>query len=310
MNMGRGISEKFLKDLRSGELRPVLETVLCDDTLCLEIRNDYINIYYRGGNMLRIIEKPSGYKAEFDMKYCEHKTAESKFKQQISEAKTIFNYITIIPFIKAEMDFYFHEHPKLERECQQLILRENNSTSLANDTDYYIADIEYANSQNGSRFDMLAVKWPSTSVARKNSLGLSLSFIEVKYGDNALVGAAGLSKHFADMESFLSADYADGIFTEVETMLNQKIELGLVNGLRESTKISLDRDKKPEFVLLFANHKPASSVLKRELETIINTDIYKRLYSLADTKIAVSNYMGFGLYENGVISLEDFLNEY
>ncbi|PKM86491.1 MAG: hypothetical protein CVU87_12030, partial [Firmicutes bacterium HGW-Firmicutes-12] len=68
----RGISDKFIVDLKEGPLRPVLDSVLCDDTLCLEIRDNYINIYYRGGNMLRIAEKPSGYSVAFDIKYCEH----------------------------------------------------------------------------------------------------------------------------------------------------------------------------------------------------------------------------------------------
>ena len=43
---GRGISDKFISELKTGLLCPALEAVLHDDTLCLEIRDDYINIYY------------------------------------------------------------------------------------------------------------------------------------------------------------------------------------------------------------------------------------------------------------------------
>jgi hypothetical protein len=306
---GRGISDKFISELKTGLLCPALEAVLHDDTLCIEIRDDYINIYYRGGNMLRISEKPSGYSAAFDIKYCDHKKIGVKFKQQILGAKTVLEYVKLIPFLKAEMDLYFYEHPKMEREIQQHILRENNSTSLAKDTDYFIADIEYANMQNGSRFDMLAVKWLSTSPARKISTGLGLAFIEVKYGDNAMMGMAGLKKHFEDMESFLSTYPISSICAEARRMFNQKIELGLIHGMKETTKINIDIEKKPEFILLIANHKPASTILKRELKSIVKSDSYKRLCEKADIWIASASLMGYGLYERSMHSLEDYIYE-
>jgi hypothetical protein len=50
----RGLSNKFINDLKIGILNPFLIAVMDDDKLNLEIRNNYINIYYRGGNLLRI----------------------------------------------------------------------------------------------------------------------------------------------------------------------------------------------------------------------------------------------------------------
>ena len=53
------------------------------------------------------------------------------------------------------MDKWFHEHPKYEREFQQIILRENNNSGkISRATDYYIVDIEYQDTENSSRFDM------------------------------------------------------------------------------------------------------------------------------------------------------------
>lgn len=306
--VGRGISEEFITDLKDGALQLILSSVLRDDTLCLEIREGYINLYYRGGSMLRIVQKLNGYSLAFDPRYCEHKTERSTYAAQILCAKTVSEYVDLIPHIKAEMDWYFHEHPKLEREIQQQILHENNRGALAGDTDYYIADIEYANMKNGSRFDMLAMKWPSNSPARKNSAGLSMSFVEVKYGDNALTGAAGLKKHFEDMETYLRNHSYPGLCAEAQRMLNQKIELGLVNGVKETVRICIDLNKRPEFILLFANHKPASSILKRELEAVIRSDTYKSLSELANTRIAASSLMGYGLYERTMCSLEDYMH--
>jgi hypothetical protein len=306
--VGREITQEFVAELKNGSLQPILSAVLRDDTLCLEIRQGYINLYYRGGSMLRIGDKPNGFLFAFDSRYCEHKTGRSEYSERILCAKTVSDYVELIPFIKAEMDWYFHEHPKLEREIQQQILRENNRGVLAGDTDYYIADIEYANMENGSRFDMLAVKWPSTSPARKNRNGLSLSFIEVKYGDNALTGAAGLKKHFEDIESFLRNHSFSGLCSEAQRMLNQKIELGLINGVNETSEISIDPNKRPEFILLFANHKPASSILKRELEAVVQSDTYISLIESASVKIAASSLMGYGLYERTMYSIEDYIH--
>jgi len=306
--VGRGISTEFVAELKNGSLRPVLSAVMRDDTLCLEIRQGYINLYYRGGSILRIGDKPNGFSFAFDSRYCEHKTGRSDYSERILRAKTVSDYVELIPFIKAEMDWYFHEHPKLEREIQQQILRENNRGVLAGDTDYYIVDIEYANMENGSRFDMLAVKWPSTSPARKNRTGLSLSFIEVKYGDNALTGAAGLKKHFEDMETYLRNHSLPGLCAEAEKMLNQKIELGLINGVRETAKICIDPNKQPEFILLCVNHKPASSILKRELEAVVLSDTYISLIESVSVKIAASSLMGYGLYERTMYSMEDYIH--
>ena len=53
----RGLSETFMKDLSQGHLKPILDLAIRDHTLCLQIRNDYINIYYRGGNILKLKKK-------------------------------------------------------------------------------------------------------------------------------------------------------------------------------------------------------------------------------------------------------------
>lgn len=100
-SIGRGLSQQFLTDLKEcGSLNDVLKVVLYDDTLCLEIRDNYANIYYRGGNLLRIEESPTGYKAAFDIKYCEHKNIATKYKQQINDAVTVMDYVQMIPLTR------------------------------------------------------------------------------------------------------------------------------------------------------------------------------------------------------------------
>ena len=53
-----------MNDLDPG-INRFLEVVKKDATLCLEIRENYINIYYRGGNLVRIQEKNGIFSAFF-----------------------------------------------------------------------------------------------------------------------------------------------------------------------------------------------------------------------------------------------------
>ena len=68
----RKLSDKFMGDLLNsdGVLHPILSRVKIDHTLMLAIRENYINIYYRGGNIIKILEHNKGfYQASFDDQY-------------------------------------------------------------------------------------------------------------------------------------------------------------------------------------------------------------------------------------------------
>ena len=65
----RRLSSQFMNDLNTGFLAPFRDRVIADRSLCLEIREDYVNIYYRGGNLLRISKTPTSYVAFFDPEY-------------------------------------------------------------------------------------------------------------------------------------------------------------------------------------------------------------------------------------------------
>lgn len=59
----RKLSVKFMGDLVNpdGVLYPILTRVRKDHTLMLAIRENFINIYYRGGNILNIKEHNKGF---------------------------------------------------------------------------------------------------------------------------------------------------------------------------------------------------------------------------------------------------------
>ena len=281
-----------------------------DDTLDLELRGKCINIYYRGGSLFRIKEKGSGtYEICFDSNYC-NTEAWRNTGSKVESKPTIEQAVKDIPYYKQAMDMWFHKHPKYEREFQQLLVRENNNQGdISKSTDYYIIDIEYADSNENrkSRFDIVALKWESKSSARRNTEKCSIALMELKYGDGALNNESGVKEHLNDLKSFMSIEKEklDDFKKDIETVFKQKCQLGLVDGLQEKQyEVSISFEN-PEVIFLFANHDPDSSVLVKEL-TDINYNDYKDVF---DIYIAEASYIGYGLYAPRMKELSIFQRE-
>ena len=70
--MSRKLSPQFMQELSAGYLKPLLDRVKFDQTLMLAIRDGYINVYYRGGSLLKLEEQKQremGYACFFDKNY-------------------------------------------------------------------------------------------------------------------------------------------------------------------------------------------------------------------------------------------------
>lgn len=302
----RRLSKEFLSDIKSGVLAPLLDAVNDDTTLCIQIREEGINIYYRGGSLLRVSkQKPGSYIPKFDPQYFINKSSISILKNipvTLCSEQDTHVWVSSFHLFKHEMDLWFGRHPKEEREYQQLVVRENNYGKCGGKTDYLICDIEYAKA--AERFDMIAVYWPSSGTERKKTDDVGLSFIEMKYADSALKGTAGLAKHIQGMTKFLSIPgNLESIKTEMVGVFNQMHDLGLISVKK---KITAFGQRKPEFIFLLANHDPDSSILRNEL-----CNIKDSLSGLPfDLRFVVSNFMGYGLYRQNVYDIETFLSRF
>jgi len=301
----RGLSETFMVELKKGRLHTILERIQKDDTLMLAIRENYINIYYRGGNILKITEKAGVYETYFDKNYDESELLVKHLPNPIASRGDAELWVDNISILKQTMDFYFAKHQKPEREFQQLIARENNFSTVSNESEYFITDIEFADSTNKSRFDMLAIQWPATG--RKDGSNCKAALIEVKYGDGALGGKAGLEKHLSDIEK-LTTDtqkYEDLLQTmEVQIEQLQKLDLLKCNGLvAEKTKVKLARNIKPEVIFILANHNPRST----KLETFLNAlEVKPKTPQKFDLKFFVASSSGYAMHSGCMLDLEKF----
>ena len=301
----RHLSPTFFADFlfdetknQCGQFQDIIEIVKSDPYLDLELRGDRVTLYYRGGRIMEINE--DGLINGMDAKYLPEDVQEPYL-----ERVHVFEYICKA---KVFIDKYELKRNHLgEKEIQQRIIFENNRSVNAEDTDYFIADVEWAdNEELGGRADIVAFQWNHME-HRKRILKMVL--IEVKQGENSLRTrtstskktnksefTAGLYKHIEDYNKFSkNLDYVKAVEEDMNMVLFQKYKMGLVQGLENlyvNNKLP-EVEEFPEFLILLANYKPYSKELRNEIaEFTINA------------KFVTSCCMGYGLYHDFIFSTE------
>jgi len=293
--MPRGLSPPFLSDLATGLLEPLLRRVKADPTLCLELRENYINVYYRGGNLLKLEQTRAGYAASFDDNYFRGAIRPLiGLPPVVRSLGDIESWLKDLPLLKNAIDL-FKKH-SVEREVQQLLVAANNHWGVARATDYYICDIEYAS--GFGRFDFVGVHWPSSPSKRKQQTGRRLVLGEVKYGDGALEGTAGLHSHVKNTNDFLDdPQRVAALKAEMIEVFNQKMKLEL---LKCGKKLIGFSDQKPLLLLVLANHDPEKSALCKLLGTLPPCPN-------ADVRVASACLMGYGLFDPAILTVRQVL---
>lgn len=301
----RGLSDEFMKDLQTqgGLLRPLLDRVHKDATLDMEIREDYVNVYYRGGNILRVKHDGAGYTAFFEPKYAD--ASLSLPYKRITTVSETQAWLYKIPVLKNAMDLWFGDIHRAERDTQQLVVYENNASPWAGGTDYFVVDLEYDN-HIGAKFDLVALQWKSDTTARKLKKYLpKLTAIEIKTGDGALKGKAGLLEHYRQWaEFFADASQMDAFKREMLRVFKQKRELGLIPALEKNKNEVVEVANDLDVIFLLANHDPASTKLITAVDEI--RERLKMKQPNFNIRFATATFMGFGLYSQNILSLDDF----
>ncbi len=242
----RHIDQRFIKDLLCGELQYFFEKVKSNrDTLSLEVRDGYINIYYKGGNLLRIRQQKTKYTFEFDAQYCKNKENDANFSllndRGSHDAEAYKQHFDLM---MQEMTSWFVAHPKPERDYQQELLVNNPE----------IIDIEYQIGKR-MRLDMLYVA--------ENKLFI----VENKFGNGAIGGKAGMSKHYQDICDLLNdSKTREEVLDSVCHISQAKKALGLTDTAIEKNDI-----KGIEILFLMANYIPKGKALSNELAKMNGT---------------------------------------
>ncbi|PTN37063.1 hypothetical protein [Desulfonatronum sp. SC1] len=307
----RTISDSFYHEMinEDGILHPIIERLRNDDTLMFAIRNGYFNIYYRGGSIAKVKENKlkKHFIISFDKEYNKTGISIPHFPEILASKKDTQNFIGVLPLLKEIMDTYFSKKNKYEREFQQVIARENNSSPISNGTEYFITDIEFAVSEIKSRFDMLAIQWLSSD--RSKAARCRPVFIEVKYGDEALSGKSGLTEHLKKIEEFISSKNA---YSESLAMMADQFrildELQLMKFNKSKNELTIDlcsNAEKPQVIFIFANHNPRSRKLREIIENEV-PESYENPENF-DLRFFVSTFAGYGMHEASMLKRSAFL---
>lgn len=242
----RTIDQNFITDLTHEKLAFFLKQVHQNrKELSLEIRNGYINIYYKGGNLLRITQTKKGYSFHFDAKYCLHKDDDSNYELlQNLRSNDIAAHIKYFDLMKHEMDTWFEKHPKAERDFQHALLVNNPC----------IIDIEYQ-IRNIMRLDMLMV------------VNGKLIIVENKYGTGAIGGKSGIKEHYEDICSILADPtlYKE-LLDSICSISSAKKSLGLSESNIQASDII-----GTEILFLFANYNTESTSIQKAVKTMTKT---------------------------------------
>ena len=285
----RKLNDKIVSAIENGSLSGFLDLVeKSKGELELEIRNNYVNIYYMGGCIYKIVSRKAGCEVIFNKKYFEHN---EKLSKKLRDKKNELLKEKPIDELKEVMRSWFVEHPNLERQCQQKIVSENN---WCEHSDYTILDIEYAKYEKEGRyrFDMIAI----------NSEG-NLSLIELKYGLGSVNGNAGILKHIDDIMKFLNSEYyKKDFYSEMEGIMEQKKKWRIAPSANEKP---FSKKAKAEIILLFINDgKQSDCEFKKEIKEILKVELKDK--ETGRIKVGLLSQDEYMLKAKNIVSLKDF----
>lgn len=255
----RQLSKSFVKELTVGKLSDLLNCIIRDAELDLQIRGNYINVYYKGGNILRI--NPRSF--EFDEMYFN----DSKIKISSEAKKDAIIHAELIKQKEILIEKLYNNNPnEYFREAKAVMdkwaislsekktfeeKKEQQEIAIANrmDTDFVVLDLEYAVSRN-SEFNHIKTAHINKEVPRFDIIAIHngrLVVIELKKGLGAVPGTSGVKPHMDCFEYTIGRDI-NGVFTrEMRELLLQKQAIGLLN---KELKI---KDEKPLFLFAYAD---------------------------------------------------------
>ena len=171
--------------------------------------------------------------------------------------------------------------------------------------------MEYQYRTSGPEPDLIAVKMPRR---KKRAKSYRLAVVEVKYLDYSFTGKAGIRSHIDDYIKLMNdKNTLREVKNEMEIFFTQRKKLGLLKGYDSNNQQIKISDEKPELILALIglNSNNGKNNHNNEVETLkkILTDALAEygVELLDAVYIAQSSEIGFGLYEDKMIKLVDYI---
>lgn len=263
-------SNELWKKLTEGAYQEIINYASKrENDLDVQIRDNYLNIYYQGGNLLRIRPRT----LFFDEFYF-HRGAKDLRKTHLIERANDGDKTCIarwesykkqrdnmLETLKNDgMGTYSAEMKKImnewesdlntigishdEKNEQQQISMNNRGT-----TPYTVIDLEYAVSTTSafSYNGKLEKKVPRFDIIAVDKTG-QLYVIELKTGLGAIDNDSGIGPHMDCFKHTIGRDENNIFVSEMAGLLKQKKELSLID-----KSIKIDEKKKPLFIFAFSD---------------------------------------------------------
>lgn len=280
----RGIhNKKFLYEIENGSLKPLVELVNSNEDLVLQIRDDYFNVYYQGGNVAKVTSSKS---VDFDENYFRTHIEKSKenweeIKKKRQTTMALFKkglFSDYIDTVKSAMKYYWDNVLEgkgvAEKMAQHQICILNT-----NKTEYTVIDLEYQVSTESifkyrgkrktksgglpsPRFDIVAIR---------NS-DHRLCVIELKKGTKALKDPSGVQEHAESFVHTIGFDKKtkNAFLSEMNDVLQMKKKLKLIDEI-----VFIDTTLEPEFLYAYQNN-PNEQDYKKGI--ILDFEMQKRYF--------------------------------
>lgn len=283
-DFARGIKDSKLYDsFINGTVKAFLSVVQADERFVVHIRNDYLNVYYKSGNVAKI---ESNLVPDIDEHYFKYTDLTKEKVIALFKKELYKDYLnSMVRVMESYWDgLFYRNHSKTEKrpedegEVQQKISI-NNKNHIS---DFEVLDLEYqisSDSNNPLRYDGES-PYPTRKMDKKTGIikeGKKISprfdiiainagklyVIELKKGTSALKGPSGMHDH---IDSFLHTigknKETKALFVEeMKNLLKQKQVFGLID--KELQIISDD----VEFNFAYSYKQPEEK-RKREYKSI------------------------------------------
>jgi hypothetical protein len=284
----RELSSGFMHALKSGFLSGITYAVVADRDLDLYIRDNYVNVYYKGCSLLKLTEASSErYKVYIDPKFLE----EIAIPDLVDE-ETVGEFVAGIPTLKENI--IRHGKTSQEIEYEQLIIRANNDEAR-NNSEYFVVDRQYA--IKGMRLDLLGFFWEGKQRRKRQTVAPCV--MEVKFALNPDIGQ--VHEQLASYYEAVKADAA-GVAQDAESSFRQRLELGLYcqspARLKAMKTLVFARDiEQFQFILVLVDYNPYSSQF--------DPTKLKDLSFAAQVKVFLS---GFAMWGQRLQSVDELLD--
>jgi hypothetical protein len=252
MNM-RKLSDGFMDCLTSGFLSGIPQAVRTDQDLNLEIREGYLNVYFKGNSLLKLTEvSATKYRVGIHRAF----TAGLNLPSQLTDATTTATFLSNIPHLK--QNIIRRGKSSLEIEYEQMVIRANNFEPRIN-SEYFIVDRQYT--VGVGRCDLIGIFW--NRIPRRRHQEVDLCLIEVKFALNQDLSDVHfqLARYYEALKPPVAAETAK----ECETLFHQKLELGLYAQAQDRLKAMKTLRISPDFsqfqfILILVDYNPNSVI--------------------------------------------------